>query len=247
LQHRGLVGNAAAWAGLVEHYGGNGLALKITSETIRHLFGGDIAAFLEKSDPVFGGVRRLLDDQVARLTDIEGAVLRWLAVEREPVSFGTLSDDLGALLGAAAVLEAVQSLRRRSFLVERRGYAHALSLQSVVLEYVTQWLVADVVHEIATLQPAVLLAQALVKASSKEYVRRSRERLIAAPVLERLSALYGSQPNVEGRLSQLLESLRERPAVQQGFAPANLLMLLRLLRGGDDSSGGRADEEAERE
>jgi len=231
LQHRGLVGNAAAWAGLVEHYGGNGLALKITGETIRHLFGGDIAAFLEKSEPVFGGVRRLLDDQVARLTDIEGAVLRWLAVEREPVSFAALSDDLGPMLGAAAVLEAVQSLRRRSFLVERRGYARALSLQSVVLEYVTQRLVADVVHEIATLQPAVLLGQALVKATANEYVRRSQERLIAAPVLERLNALYGSERDVEGRLSQLLESLRGRPRVEQGFAPGNLVNLLRLLRG----------------
>lgn len=247
LQHRGLVGNAAAWAGLVEHYGGNGLALKITGETIRHLFGGDIAAFLEKSDPVFGGVRRLLDDQVARLTDIEGAVLRWLAVEREPVSFAALSDDLGPMLGTAAVLEAVQSLRRRSFLVERRGYAQALSLQSVVLEYVTQRLVTDVVHEIATSQPAVLLGQALVKATATEYVRRSQEQLIAAPVLERLNALYGSESEVEGRLRQLLESLRERPRGEQRFAPGNLLILLRLLRGADNSSGGRAEKEAERE
>lgn len=231
LQHRGLVGNSAAWAGLVEHYGGNGLALKMTGESIRHLFGGDIAAFLERSEPVFGGVRRLLDDQVARLTAIEGAVLRWLAVEREPVSFAALSDDLGPMLGAAAVMEAVQSLRRRSFLVERRGYALALSLQSVVLEYVTQRLVADVVHEIATLQPAVLRGQALVKATSKENVRRSQERLIAVPVLAGLKTLYGSEQAVEGHLNELLESLRGRPEVEQGFAPDNLVNLRRLLRG----------------
>ena len=46
LQHAGLSGDEATWAELVERYGGNGLALKIAGENIRHFFGGDVASFL---------------------------------------------------------------------------------------------------------------------------------------------------------------------------------------------------------
>ena len=240
LQHRGLVGDAAAWAALVERYGGNSLALKISGESIRHLFGGDIAAFLREKEPVFGGVRLLLDEQIARLSEIEHAALRWLAVECEPVTFADLATDLGSARDAVSVLEAVQSLRRRSLLVQGRGFALALSLQSVVQEYVTQRMIDDVASEIMTSQPAQLLGQALIKATSKDYVRRSQERLIAAPVLERLIARYDDKRGAEQCLTRLLDSLRGRPRVEQGYGPGNLINLLRLLRGdlrGVDLSG----------
>src|SRR5262249_44994904 len=82
LGERGLVGDAAAWEGLIARYGGNALALQVVSETIRGLFGGEIAAFLAEGEAVFGDIRRLLDTQVARLSAAERAVLDWLAVER---------------------------------------------------------------------------------------------------------------------------------------------------------------------
>src|SRR5207302_5934211 len=71
LRDKQLAGDAAAWAALVERYMGNGLALMIAGESIRRVFGGDIAAFLEGVAPVFGDIRRVLDEQLARLSGLE--------------------------------------------------------------------------------------------------------------------------------------------------------------------------------
>ena len=70
---------------------GNPLALKLASTSIGELFGGDIAAYLADLDfgpgALFGEVRNLLDGQVQRLSALEHDVLRWFAIEREPISF----------------------------------------------------------------------------------------------------------------------------------------------------------------
>src|SRR5262249_19276028 len=112
LGDRGLVGDIAAWASLVIRYGGNALALQVVSETIRGVLGGELAVFLGEGGAVFGDIRRLLDAQLARLSEAERAVLDWLAVEREPVAFGTLAADLGPALPRAEALEAAETLRR---------------------------------------------------------------------------------------------------------------------------------------
>ncbi len=57
----------------------------LVSEPIREMFGGDITAFLHASDAFFNGVGKLLEQQFTRSTDIEQAVLYWLAIERELV------------------------------------------------------------------------------------------------------------------------------------------------------------------
>jgi hypothetical protein len=75
-----------------------------------------IGAFLEETDAsrVFGGIRRLLTEQVERSLAAEQQVLRVLAVEREPMALSWLLDVLGSRLGRAVVLDAVEALRRRS-------------------------------------------------------------------------------------------------------------------------------------
>jgi transcriptional regulator with XRE-family HTH domain len=139
LRHRDLAGDEAALGALVARYAGNPLALQVVGKTAATVFDGDLAAFLAHSVAVFGEIRRLLDEQVARLSVQERAVLRWLAAEREPVGFAELVADLGPLLGRAAVVEAVEALARRSLLDP--GECGAFTLQPVVREYATTWLV----------------------------------------------------------------------------------------------------------
>ena len=147
-----LTGSPQQWAELTSRFGGNGLALKLVGERIHELFGGEIGLYLEQAgaSSLFGGIRQLLAEQVERSAATEQQVLRALAVAREPVHLTGLLDTLGPLLGREAVLEAVEALRRRS-LVERTeaGGAAAFTLQSVVLEYVTDHLVEAVTEEIA--------------------------------------------------------------------------------------------------
>jgi WD40 repeat protein/transcriptional regulator with XRE-family HTH domain len=228
-----LSGDRAAWTKLVSQYGGNGLALKVVGESIRSVFGGDIAEFLESSssESVFGGVRRLLAEQLDRSSELEQQVLRTLAVEREPVTIVQLFAILGSRVGRLAVLEAVEGLRTRS-LVDRAEVSGepAFTLQSVVLEYVTDQLVVDVCDEITLAQPRHLVEEPLIKAQAHEYVRASQERLIGQPVVHRLTAERGSG-HVEKLLLSLLDYWRDRPRAEQGYGPGNTINLLRLLRG----------------
>jgi DNA-binding XRE family transcriptional regulator len=231
LSDRHLRGEEAEWASLVGRYGGNGLALKVVAETVVQVFGGDIAAFLEQAGSgTFGGIRRLLDGQMERLSFLEQEVLASLGVEREPATFTQLVTDLGARSGRAALLEAVESLRRRS-LIDRTEGGPAFTLQSVVLEYVTDRLLERSIDEIERGQFALLQGHALLKAQAKDYVRRSQERLLIAPLLERLIARYGSRDAVEQRIIALIDQLRALPHDDQRSGPGNLVNLLRVLRG----------------
>jgi WD40 repeat protein/transcriptional regulator with XRE-family HTH domain len=243
LSDKRLDGDAAAWQALVGHCGGNGLALKVVGETTRELFGGSIADFLAYATTtagvMVGGVRELLGAQIERLSDLERELLRRLAVEREPVGLAELAADLGPRIGRAATLEAVEGLRRRS-LLERIERGPLFGLHSVVLEYVTDEMVEDVANELASGEPDCLLRQPLVKATAKDYVRRSQERLLAGPILEQLVAIRGGARAAEQRLVSLLDEQRGRPVEDQGYGPGNIVNVLRLLRGdlkGIDLSG----------
>ncbi|HLB76290.1 MAG TPA: hypothetical protein VJO72_04590, partial [Candidatus Dormibacteraeota bacterium] len=184
-----------AWQELIGRFGGNLLALKMVGQTIAELFGGEIRAFLayapETSGAVFGGIRRLLEEQVARLSPLERSVLTWLAVEREPVDVAALAADLAPGAGPGAVLEALEALGRRS-LLERGAQGGTHTLQPVVLEYVSERLVAALVQEIVAGQPVLLRSHAVVQATAKDYVRQSQERLLARPLLEQLGYAFTS-------------------------------------------------------
>ncbi len=76
-EERELVGSAQDRARLAEVYAGNPLVLNIVAQTIVELFGGEIAAFLEQGEVVFGSVRELLHEQFVRLSAVEQSVLLW--------------------------------------------------------------------------------------------------------------------------------------------------------------------------
>ncbi len=230
LEEKDVAGSAADYARLVEAYAGNPLALKIVARTIVEIFGGQIAPFLEQGEVVFGGVRALLDEQYARLSAVEQSVLLWLAILREPVNLQELLAVLGAPLPQPQVLEAIDSLRGRS-LIERGKLQGSFTLQSVVMEYVTARLIVEVTGEIKQGHFSRLVEHGLELAPSKEYVRQTQQRLLVAPILAGLRNTYPLRTALDGQLLALLDELREQADDAQGYGPANLLALLRELRG----------------
>ena len=62
-------------------------------------------------------------------------------------------------------------------------------------------------------------------------MRQTQQRLLVAPLLGQLRRRYPAREALEQRLLAQLSRLRERADYAQGYGPANLLALLRLLRG----------------
>jgi WD40 repeat protein/transcriptional regulator with XRE-family HTH domain len=228
LAEKDVVGGNSERSQLIEAYTGNPLALKIVAQTIVEVFGGEIAPFLEQGEIIFGGIRELLREQYARLAELEQTLLRWLAIMREAVSLKELRAVLVTPISAGELLEALDGLLRRS-LVEPGRDAGTFTLQSVVLEYVTAQLVSEGSREVEQGQLVLLLQHGLSQAGARDYVRQTQERLLLTPLLARLQHLPERHTTVEAHLCFLLDQLRTW--AEQGYGPANLVMLLRVLRG----------------
>jgi WD40 repeat protein len=165
---------------------------------------------------------------------VEESIMLWLAILREPATVHQLADALVNPLPGAQILEALDTLLGRS-LIERGQVKGSITLQSVVLEYTTTRLIEAAVSEIERGHLQLLIDHGLELANSKEYIREAQVRLIVTPILARLHSLFPEPSAIRARLFALLEPLRGQTDEYQGYAPANLLALLRTSRG--DLSG----------
>lgn len=145
LQAYGLAVPLEPGVALVARYSGNPLALKLAARTVQEIFGGDITAVLSDTMPIFDDIRDVLEQQFARLSPLERDILVWLAIEREAVSYRVLAENLRASIAKRTLLEAVRALQRRS-LLEKVG--DGFTLQDVVTEYLTDYLIEQVCLEI---------------------------------------------------------------------------------------------------
>jgi WD40 repeat protein len=239
LAEKGVAGTDSERTRLIEAYAGNPLALIIVAQTIVDLFNGEIATFLDQGEIIFGGIRTLLAEQFLRLSALEQSVLLWLAIMREPSTLDELLAVLVTPVARGRLLETIQALHRRS-LIERGQNQGSFTLQSVVLEYVTARFIAEVGAQIREGKLAHLIDHALELAQAREYIRQTQERLIIAPILMHLRGNFRREVEVEEQLLSLVAWLGKQPYEDQGYAPANLLALIRLLRGnlrGLDLSG----------
>lgn len=206
-----------------EHYAGNPLALKIAASAVQELFEGNVAElmpYLRQGCLRFEDITDLLERQFDRLSEAEQQVMYWLAVNRDPVLLTELEADA---VPTAQLLEAVRSLGRRC-LIERSE--RRLFLQPVVMEYVTNRLIARACEEVVKDRPEVLRDYALVKAQSKDYVRQAQIRFVLRPVIEQLLSRLGSTERIERQLRQMLARLRADEPLQPGYVAGNILNLL---------------------
>lgn len=227
LGHKDLSGDHNIWQDLTDHYSGNPLALKLATEIIRDVFGGDIQAFLQQGQTIFGEIRDELDQQFSRLSPLEQGLMFWLAIERESVSPAVLRETIISPLWKEGLSEALLSLRRRS-LIEQSGIR--VTLQNVIMEYVTNRLIEQIWTEITQRTSQGLNTYALMKAQAKEYVRQIQKRLILDPLISRLVAKFGRPEKVAQSLLQILSDLRDEGQRQPSYAAGNILNLLRHLK-----------------
>ncbi|MDZ8026650.1 MAG: NB-ARC domain-containing protein [Nostoc sp. DedQUE11] len=232
LKDKGIFGSKQDWAKLVENYSGNPLALKLVSEPIRELFAGDIAAFLNEGEIIFGDTRNLLDQQFERLSEPEAEIMYWLAIKRDSVSLEKLLDDI-VRLPKRQLLEALESLRRRSLIergTEGTSYVPTFALQPVVMEYMTDRLVEDVSQEIVDDEITIFKNHALIEATAKDYIRNTQINLILKPILNRLNTIFINPNDLENKLTQIISKIRDKFPPELGYAVGNILNMLCQLQ-----------------
>ncbi|MBF2003212.1 MAG: hypothetical protein IGS38_21130, partial [Synechococcales cyanobacterium M58_A2018_015] len=211
-----LAASAAEWSQLTTLYDGNPLALKVVATTVQELFEGDVAQFLQQGAIAFGDINLLLDEQFRRLSLLEKQIMYWLAMNREGMSWMELQHDFVLKPLQSNLIDALQSLRRRS-LVEKN--AAEFTLQNVVMEYVTDYVIAQMSSELQNQALDLFHTHALIKATAKDYVRQSQTRLILRPILNGLV-------HAKAQLAEVLQLVRNQPQFASGYAAGNLLNLL---------------------
>jgi WD40 repeat protein len=235
LRDKGLSGSKQELTKLIQNYSGNPLALKLVSEPIRELFNGNITAFLNEGEIIFGDTRNLLDQQFKRLSSIEKEIMYWLAIKREAVSLSNLRDCSVHPLLPRDLLEALESLRRRS-LIENithifiNNSTPLFTLQPVVMEYITDQIIEIISQEITSGITPLLVSHALIEATAKDYIRNTQINLILKLIIDRLITIFRSYRNIEKKLNQILSKLQETFHLEAGYAPGNLLNLFCQLQ-----------------
>jgi WD40 repeat protein/transcriptional regulator with XRE-family HTH domain len=224
---KGLSGSESELRTLTERFAGNALVLKVVATTILDLFDGNISEFLKQDTVVFGDIRDLLDQQFERLSNLEKDIIYWLTINREPISISELCWDFVAPVPQSQLLEALESLVRRS-LVEKNS--SLFTLQPVVMEYVTHRLIEQVFREIITQNLDLFRTYALLKAQAKDYVKNAQIRLILQPVINHLIIALKSKISLENKLMNILKWRRETSPLEPGYIGGNALNLLKQLQ-----------------
>ncbi|MEC4813599.1 MAG: NB-ARC domain-containing protein [Scytonema sp. PMC 1069.18] len=216
---------------LVQRYSGNPLALKMVATTVYDLFGNNIGEFLDQihqETAVYGDIRSLLDQQFNRLSDLEKQLMYWLAVHREYVSLTELRANLITPESAIRVLEAVESLLRRS-LIEKDADTNRFRQQSVVMEYVTEQIIERAFEEISNAENLDFVnTYPLMKARSLEHIHKTQERLVLEPLKNQLFNVFGNE--LQSQLRRMLANLQQNTPLKKGYAAGNLINLLRQLQ-----------------
>ena len=227
IETKDLVGNLQQKQQLCERYGCSPLALKIAAGSIHALFDGEIGPFLDEGIFLFNGTQRLLDQQFERLSALEKTIMYWLAINREWTSIPALASDIVPAVTRARLLEALESLGWRS-LIEQQSRQY--TQQPVVMEYVTERLIEQVVTEITEQKPVRLISHALLKTTANDVVQQTQFNLILEPITQQLLANLGNSEDIATTLTQCLDALRGQPPARSGYAAGNVLNLMRQLQ-----------------
>jgi WD40 repeat protein len=227
IQAKGLLGTSEQQQVLCDRYSYNPLALKIVSTTIQDLFEGEIEPFLAQETVIFNSIRRLLDEQFQRLSELEQSIMYWLAINREWTAIAELAKDIIPTASRARLLEALESLKWRGLIESRTG---SYTQQPVVMEYVTDCLIEQVSDELATTELVLFTQYALIKTTIRDYVRESQVRLILAPIADLFRHRLATTAAIKQQVLRLLSAIRNSQTRLSGYGAGNLINLCNHLK-----------------
>ena len=128
------------WPKLIKRYGGNPLALKLVSTTIKDLFGGSVVKFLGANTelevilPIL--FQKLLREQFERLSNLEKEIVCTLAIYRQSMSLKQLQEHVKPQVSLSQLLPNLTSLKKRSLieLISQENHT-SFTLQPMIMKY----------------------------------------------------------------------------------------------------------------
>lgn len=246
LEATGLTSSGSGLEALIQRYRGNPSALKVVSKIIQEFFGSSIAEFLDQSTVFVGDVvSEILHEQFGRLSSLEMSIMYWLAIACQPVSLLELKHDLWMSVSLSDLLQALQSLQRRS-LIEKEQSAQSneaiFTLQPVVMKHVTNRLIDQACRDIIAVVKALdvqklglLRSHALVRDQGEQGdLKPVQVRLILNRIRDCIQDILSRERSVEEQLQDILSLIHGKPSSVVGYAEANLQSLLDGVRAGND-------------
>ncbi|MBD2325359.1 ATP-binding protein [Alkalinema sp. FACHB-956] len=125
-------GTTRDWHDLVSFYNGHPQVLCMVARVIQHLFGGNIADFLQNKALLFADLQDFLDQQLGDVSDLEQGIIKILADQNQPLSFGDLQQRLSPSISNTALLESLKYLKSRSLIEQTTAH---FSLPSMLVHY----------------------------------------------------------------------------------------------------------------
>ena len=222
IQAKGNYSSPEQWQELIERYAGNPLALKIVTTTIYDLFAGNVSEFLQQiqqGTAIFGDIRDLLEQQLGRISELELETMYWLAINREACTMADLRKDLLSMNSPVELIEALESLSRRSLIEKSSG---GFTQQPVVMEYIIERFIEKMLQEIETETINILNQYPLIKSQAKDYIRESQTRLILQPIVQKLSNRYRISGELKQKFQTLVGQLKQHRH-SSGYGGGNIL------------------------
>jgi WD40 repeat protein len=226
------------WQEVYAHYSGNPLALKLAAITAVEMTGGGAAVLglyplMKEGKLKFQTIEDSLERQFERLAPTEQQLVYWLAIEREPITGAELRANLVPNPSLEPeIFNALQSLLRRCVAVRQ---AQAWSLEPVMMGYVTGRAIDEIVAELSPQSNELytdlptqfwhLNTYAIIKATTKDYLRRAQTQLILRPILDRCVAIWETPAALLQHLRQILARWQSLDPIPLGYLAGNILNL----------------------
>jgi WD40 repeat protein len=212
---------------LTAYYGGNPLALELAAHHILEVFNGEISSFLN-DEKVFSDIADTLDWHFSRISKEEKEVLYWLAINRRQTSIEELKNDLLSPISKCDLSSTLQSLQKR-FMLQKNEVKY--SLQPVLLEHVTNFLIEEICSEIKIMSLDIENTNAcnnyaLLKSQAQDYIRDAQRSQILKPIVARLILEFGSQRKLKEHLRSIITETRDNTPLKIGYLAGNIINLL---------------------
>jgi WD40 repeat protein/DNA-binding CsgD family transcriptional regulator len=222
--NKGLEGSPAEFEQLAKRYEYHPLMLKLIIPTIKKLYQGKITDFLQLKITELDSINKILDWHFQRLSDAEKQVIYWLAINREFVDIKELKTDINQSLLSKNLIASLEILLDSSLIYESElGF----KLQPVILEYITKNLITQAFTELTTGELQIIKSHALMKATTKDYIRETQNKLIIQPLIEKLLNYCNNKSRLESHLKEILLKLKDKHNI--GYAGGNLINILATL------------------